>query len=190
MVMKRIAKLGIVMTVFSVVSAFGQTRTEIEAKLGQPVNSYAVSERIRMSPEYASDGQVCRMTFYPRRFSSTTTYLINELPFEEFRSVIDAIVPVAIRGAQKEAFGNGVWKASSGGRWANFVYERVTITYIASLQTTAALSMGEPVLLDNDGSKPQEKPKPSTGDYSLYKNFTAEIVTVQWTDRKCSGSIK
>ena len=103
--MKRIAKLAIVMIVFNVVSAFGQTRTEIEAKLGQPVNAYQVSERIWMSPEYASDGQVCRMTFYPRRFSSTTTYLINELPFDEFRSVIDAIVPVAIRGSE-----GTVWK--------------------------------------------------------------------------------
>ena len=176
------------MIAFNVVSAFGQTRTEIEAKFGQPVNSYAVSERIRMSPEYASDGQVCRMTFYPRRFSSTTTYLINELSFEEFRSVIDAIVPVAKRGAQKEPFGNGVWNASTGGRWASFVYERVTITYIASLQMNPVLSLGEPVLLDNEGSKREEKPKLLKEDFSLYRDSTAEIVTVQWTDRKCSGS--
>jgi hypothetical protein len=187
--MKRIAKLAIVMTVFSVVSAFGQTRREIEAKFGQPVNSYEVSEKIRMSPEYALDGQVCRMTFYPRRFSSTTTYLINELSFDEFRSVIDAIVPVAIRGAQKKPFGNGAWTASEGGRFADFIYERVTITYIASLQTTNPLGMGEPVLLDNEDSKPQEKPKRTKEDFSLYSGSTAEIVTVQWNDRKCPGRL-
>jgi hypothetical protein len=62
--MKRIAKLAIVMIVFNVVSAFGQTRREIETKFGQPVNAYQVSERIWMSPYYASDSQVCRMTFY------------------------------------------------------------------------------------------------------------------------------
>ena len=100
-IMNRIAKLAIVMIVFSVASAFGQNRAEIEAKFGQPVNAYKVSESIWMSPEYASDGQVCRMTFYPRRFSSTTNYLVNELPFDEFKRVIDTIVPVAIRGAQK-----------------------------------------------------------------------------------------
>src|SRR5690349_7377450 len=111
--MRRIAQLAIVMTVFGVGSAFGQSRAEIDAKFGQPVNAYKVSERIWMSPDYASDGQVCRMTFYPRRFSSTTTYLITELSFDEFMSVIDAIVPVATRGAQKEPFGNGVWDASS-----------------------------------------------------------------------------
>ena len=112
--MKRIAELAIVMTVFTVVSAFGQSRTEIEAKFGEPVNAYTVSEKIWMSPEYASDGQVCRMTFYPRQFSSTTNFLTNELPFDEFRSVIDAVVPVVLRGTQKEPFGNGGWSGGGG----------------------------------------------------------------------------
>ena len=186
--MKRIAKLATVMIVFNVVSAFGQTRTEIDAKFGQPVKSYSVGANVWMSPEYDADGQVCRMTFYPRRFSSTTTYLINELLFDEFRSVIDAIVPVGTRGAQKEPFGNGIWTASAGGRWAKFVYEKVTITYIASLQINPVLGMGEPVLLDNEGSKQPEKPKPTKEDFSLYHDSTAEIVTVKWTGRKCSGS--
>ena len=61
--MKRIANLAVVMTVFNVVSAFGQSRAEIEAKFGQPVNTYSVGGSIWMSPEYASDGQVCRMIF-------------------------------------------------------------------------------------------------------------------------------
>ena len=100
--MKLIGKLAIVMIVFNVVSAFGQTRAEIEAKFGQPVNAYVVSESIWMSPYHAADGQGCRMVFYPRHFSSTTTYLINEFRFDEFRSAIDAVLPVATRGAQKE----------------------------------------------------------------------------------------
>lgn len=75
--MKPIAKLTIVITLLSVISAVGQTRTEIEDSFGQPVKAYAVSEHIWMSPDYASDGQVCRMTFYPRRFSSTTNYLTH-----------------------------------------------------------------------------------------------------------------
>jgi len=186
--MKLIAKVAIVMTVFNVVSAFGQSRMKIEAKFGRPVNAYKVSERIWMSPEYASDGKVCRMTFYPRRFSSTTTYLISQLSFNEFRSVIDAIVPVGIRGPQKGPFGNGHWNASDGGRWVNFVYERLTITYVAGLSVNAALGMGEPVSLsDNEGTKEQEKPKRINEDFTLYGDSTAEIVTVQWNDRKCPG---
>jgi hypothetical protein len=38
--MKRIAGLAVVITVFQVVSVFGQSRAEIEAKFGQPVNAY------------------------------------------------------------------------------------------------------------------------------------------------------
>ena len=184
--MKRIAKLAIVIMVFNVVSAFGQTRAEIEAKFGQPVKAYPVGENVWMSPEYASNGQVCRMTFYPRHFSSTTTYLINELPFDEFRSVIDAIVPVTTRGAQKEPFGNGLWNGGGGVRWTNFIYERVTISYVAGFRYNPALGMGESVNLDDEVSKEKEKPKTTKEDFSLYNDSTAEIVTVQWNDRKCS----
>ena len=184
--MKGIAKLVIVMTVFNVVAAFGQTRAELEAKFGQPVNAYSVGESVWMSPEYASDGQVCRMIFYPRRFSSTTNYLTNPLPFDEFRSIIDLIVPVAIRGAQKEPFGNGLWNIGGGVRWTNFVYERVTIEYVAGVRFNTALGMGELVDLSSEEvSKQQPQPKPIKEDFSLYSGSTAEIVTVQWNDRKC-----
>lgn len=190
--MKTLAKLAVVIAAFSVVSASGQSRAEIEAKYGQPAKAYTVSQKIWMSPDYASDGQVCRMTLYPRRFSSTTNYLINELPFDEFRSVIDAIVPVATRGAQKEPFGNGNWNAGGGGRWADFVYERLTITYIAGLPTVNTdFRRGEPVSLDlseAEVSKAKDKPKAARQDLShLYSDSTAEIVTIQWNDRKCLG---
>lgn len=185
--MKRIAKLAVVITVLNVVSAFGQSRAEIEAKFGQPVNAYTVSERIWMSPEYAADGQVCRMTFYPRRFSSTTNYLKNKLPFDEFRSVIDVIVPVAIRGAQKEPFRNGTWDGGGGVSWANFIYERVTISYVAGWGD-GPLGMGEPVDLSSiEVTKEREKPKQTKEDFSRYSDSTAEIVTVQWRNRKCAG---
>ena len=178
------------MTVFSVVSAFGQSRAQIEAKFGQPVKSYKVSERIWMSPAYASNGQVCRMTFYPRRFSSTTTYLGNKLPFNEFRTVIDAIVPFAIRGAQKEPFRNGMWDGGGGAMWTIFVYERVTIQYTVGFRIDpAALAKAEHVILDDEDSQQEEKPKPKPKqvkeDFSLYSGSSAEIVTVQWNDRKC-----
>jgi len=37
---------AIMMTIFSVVSAFGQSRAELEAKFGQPVKAYSVSQSI------------------------------------------------------------------------------------------------------------------------------------------------
>jgi hypothetical protein len=162
----------------------------LRAKFGQPVNAYLVGENIWLSPEYASDGQVCRMIFYPRRFSSTTNYLTNQLSFDEFRSVVDAIVPVAIRGAQKEPFRNGLWNGGGGVRWTTFLYERVTISYVAGMRFNPALGMGEPVTLsDNEVTKGQEKPKPIKEDFSLYSGSTVEMVTVQWNDPKCHGRL-
>ena len=180
--MRRIANLALVLAIFSV-SAVGQSRAEIEAKFGQPVSVYSVSERIWMSAEYASDGQVCRMTLYPRRVSSTTNFLTNQLPFDEFRSVIDAIVPVATRGAQKEPFGNGSWTIGGGARWATFVYERVTISYIAGFRFDPRLGMGEPVNLDDEVPKLEPRPKPTKEDFAGYRDSTAEILVVQWNDR-------
>lgn len=96
-------------------------------------------------------------------------------------------VPLGARGSQKEPFGNGLWNMGGGIRWANFVYERVTISYVASARVNTALGMGEPVnLSDGEVSKRQEKPKPIKEDFSLYSDSTAEIVTVQWNGRKCS----
>lgn len=114
-----------------------------------------------MSAEYASDGQVCRMTLYPRRVSCTTNFLTNELPFDEFRRVIDAIVPVATRGAQKEPFGNGSWTIGGRARCATFVYERVTISYVAGFRFDPRLGMGEPVILDDEAPKLEPRPKPT-----------------------------
>jgi hypothetical protein len=187
--MKRIVRLAIVMTVFSVVSVFGQSREEIEAKFGQPVNAYSVSEKVWMSPQFAPDGQVCRMAFYPRRFSATENFLRNDLPFDEFRSVIDTIVPIAIRGTQKEPFRNGSWVIAGGVRWATFVYERVTITYGAGFRYDPKLGMGEIVNLDDEVPKAQEKPKPVKEGFSAYSDSTAEMVIVQWNDRKCVGKL-
>lgn len=74
--------------------------------------------------------------------------------------------------------------------WTNFIYERVTISYIKSFHVDpAALERSDPVLLDDDEvSNEPEKPKPTKEDFSLYNRSTAEIVTVHWRNRKCSGT--
>ena len=123
-------------------------------------------------------------------FSSTTNYLRNQLPFDEFRSIIDSIVPAGLRDAQKEPFGNGLWTIGGGAAWANFVYERVTISYVASFRFNTALGFGEPVTLsDDEVPTRQDKPKITKEDFPLYSRSTAEIVTVQWNDRKCPGRL-
>lgn len=186
--MKLFTKVAIVLTVFNVASVFGQSRREIETKFGQPWSVYVVAENIWMSPEYASDGQVCRMTFYPRRVSSTTHYFMNQLPFDEFRSIIDVIVPAATRGAQKEPFGNGLWIFGGGVRRTTFLFEHLAISYAAGFRINPDLGKGELInLFDYEVTAGPEKPKRTKEDFSLYSDSTAEIVTVQWLQRKCNG---
>jgi hypothetical protein len=81
-----------------------------------------------------------------------------------------------------------MWTIGGGIRWANFVYERVTISYLAGFRYKPALGMGEPVNLDDDEVPiEKEKAKTTKKDFShYYSDSTAEIVTVQWNDRKCA----
>ena len=82
-----------------------------------------------------------------------------------------------------------VGAAAGGVGWATFVYERVTIRYVASFRFDPRLGMGEPVNLDDEVPQPKEHPKPIKEDFSLYSGSTAEIVVVQWNDRKCRGQL-
>lgn len=84
---------------------YAQTAMDIQTKYGKPVAVYSVSENIWMTPEYGSDGQVCRMRFYPKRLSADTSYLGHDLPFNELRDVLNALVRVEARGAKSESFG-------------------------------------------------------------------------------------
>lgn len=186
--------------VLSATFVSGQTRAEIEARVGRAVNVYSVSGRIWMSPEYAADGQVCRMRFYPKHFSGNTSYVgIKELPFDEFRNAIDVIVPVASRGAKMEPFENG-WNGGGGVMWTIFRYERVTIEYSAGFRIDAeAIRKSEFVDLDFPVSTTKDAPASSTkddkktdadrkadlDDFSTFHESSAEIVTVVWNDRKC-----
>jgi hypothetical protein len=62
-------KLAVVLLFVCGVPAVGQTVSDIELKYGKPVLVYPVSEHIWMTPEYATDEQVCRMTLYPKHAS-------------------------------------------------------------------------------------------------------------------------
>ena len=175
-------------------SAFGQTASEIEAKYGKPANAYSVSERIWMTPEFAADGQICRMRLYPKRVSGNINYLSKELPFDDFRFVVDQIVPISQRGAKKQPFYGGAWATGGGAMWTIFTYEKVTIMYSAGFEVTSwenydSLVDSKPFVfseqvasLPNEKSKGTEKPE---DDFEGYRTSKAEIVTISWNGRKC-----
>jgi len=112
-----------------------QTATDIQAKYGKPVAVYSVSENIWMTPEYAPDGQVCRIRLYPKRISADTNYGWHDLPFNELRDVLNALVRVETRGAKKEAF--GATATGGGSAWTTYRYENVIFTLVSFFPTTS-----------------------------------------------------
>jgi hypothetical protein len=188
--MKNKLMLLIVSFLFSLNISFGQTASDIELKYGKPTNAYSVSEYIWMTPEYTVDGQVCRMRLYPKRISGNTNYVSGQLPFDDFRRVVDQIVPLDKRGAKREPFYNG-WATGGGAMWAIFTYEKVRITYSASFKIDAdAWKESKPFVFSEEllslpekESKSSEKPE---DDFLSYRESKAEIVTITWLDRKCA----
>jgi hypothetical protein len=186
--MKKLITFAVLAIGLNAALAFGQHRAELESKYGEPVVAYSVSEKILMSPQYGLDGQVCRMTFYPKRFSSDATYVSGQLPFDEFRTVVDSVVPLAARGGKKEPFAAGGWATGGGARWAIFTYDRVTISYVASFKVDS-VDFSKPFVFSDEAiARARAESNVTPEDFSLYRDSTAEVVTVQWNERQCSGS--
>ena len=175
---------------FCVSSSSGQTAADLVKKYGEPLIHFSVSEHIWMTPEYAADGQVCRMSFYPKRVDSNANYLGATLQFNELRDVLNSLIPPEVRGLKKKVnFGT----TATGGpaAWTTYPYERVMFTFIASFgisTESTLLRKGEfkfSVPPDLSAAK-EESPAPSKDDFSPLQTVNTEIVTVRWNDRVCS----
>ena len=177
-----------VVLMLNVNSAFAQTASEIERDYGKPVNAYSVGTLIWMTPEYAADGQVCRMRLYPKRFSANTNYLFDKISFNEFQAAVDYVVPPSTRGAKKEPFDSG---ATGGGvMWAIFKYEKVTIEYSASFRVDPDAWKERNSFVFSEEALREYSPSVTVkreDDFLAYRNSKYEIVTITWDDRKCAG---
>ena len=66
--------------VLFVTSASGQKISDIEKEYGTPTQAaYSLSEHIWMTPEYGTDGEICRARLDPKRIALKTDYLAKEL---------------------------------------------------------------------------------------------------------------
>ena len=166
-----------------------QTATDIQEKYGKPVAVYSVSEHIWMTPEYGSDGQVCSMRLYPKRISANTNYGGHDLPFNELRDVLNALVQVETRGAKKESF--GATATGGGAAWTIYDYENVTFTFVSFFPTRSfdgvILKKGEYAFPTRDTEPLPTKTNPSSNDFVQWLSPHTEIVTVTWNGRKCTG---
>ncbi len=180
--------LALVILGLGVIPAFGQTASDLEKQFGKPVPVYSVSEHIWMTPDYTSDGQVCRMRLYPRRLGRETDYLGSELLFPELSQVLNEIVPPHLRGSKKDGF--GLTSGGGGTAWTTYDYESVSFAFIFSYKLL------DPNLLDKldtyvltgpeaEGLPPTKKTPPSRDDFAKSQNSKVEIVTISWNHRPC-----
>lgn len=168
-------------------SIYAQTAGDIQAKYGKPANVYSVSEHIWMTPEFASDGQVCRMRLYPKRVSDNTNYGARDLPFNELREVLNALVGLDTRGPKKESF--GATATGGGAAWTTYDYENVTFTFVSFFPSTryqgVILKRGEYVFPSRQSKPVATGSKPSANDFVEWVSTRTEIVTITWTARSC-----
>ncbi len=173
----------------SVSCAFGQTASDFETRFGKPVSSYVVSEHLWMTPEYSAGGEVCRVRLHPRRVAPGVNYLSPIIPFEELKEVLDRLVPLQERGAKKDPFRSGA--AGGGTEWMIYSYERVTVTVVSSFRVDPDSRSERKSFAFTVGASPSpngpETPAASANDFSPGLQSDAEIVTVRWNNRKCTG---
>jgi hypothetical protein len=93
---------------------------------------------------------------------------------------------MAERGAQKEPFRNGHWNGGGVVSWTTFLYERVTITYLAGFALTRRDANWWPstTMMSQNQKKKRENSKRG---FSLYHGSNADMVIIYWNDRKCAG---
>jgi hypothetical protein len=184
-------KLALIIFLLSVTSALGQTVSDFELKYGKPAPVYSVSEHIWMTPEYAGDGQVCRITLFPKHVSGNSTYIGVTLQFWELQNLLNSLVPPNKRGL-KTTLNFGATATGGPAAWTTYPYEKVTFTFIVS----ASKSTDLPLLRKGefkfsvpatDYVVKRADLAPSANDFLRSESSRTEVVTVQWNDRKCPG---
>lgn len=185
------AKLLFLILSLSAIPVAGQTQAEIEKAYGKPTLAYAVSEHVWMTPDFAADGQVCRMRFYSRRVIGDAAYLHAYLNFPELKSTLNKIVPPSQRGKRMFSF---PLSTSPGGGLVitEYEYEKVSFTFSSSIHLNiGALKNDDFVLLDESDEpliKLPEPPPPSEDDF--LESTKAEVVILHWPDRACAQDRK
>lgn len=180
-------KFAVVALLLYVSPAHGQSASDFEMRYGKPIKVYTVSEHIWMAPEFAADGQVCRIQLYPRRIAPNTVFLSGPLIFGELEGVLNQLVPFNSRGLKKESF--GLTATGGGAAWTTYPYEKVTFIFTFPLRVNSDPQREiKHDLFSVGGPLPTVKKintAPSAGDFSRNQAAPTELVTIEWNEKKC-----
>lgn len=185
--------IGLIIFSFSVVTTFAQTASDVERSYGKPVSVesarsfYSVGQHVWMTPEYAADGQVCRMHLYPSRSSRKTDYLNAPLLFPELVQVLNQIIPPHLRGSKKSGF--GLTTLGGGTAWTTYEYENVSFNFISSYKLDPdILKKAEAAVLtgpDAEGLPLRKETPPSFDDFAASEMVPIKTVTISLNNRPC-----
>ena len=167
-------------------TAHGQTSRAFEKDYGKPIDGYSTSAHISMTPEYSSDGQVCRARLYRKQLSKGMKPVSKELPFEELKGVLNQLIPPSLRGAIKDPFR----VTDLGGRegWTTYSYENVSIVFAFPVNIDPKDWKG-PFTFPIENSPPKQQTKtvvPPNSDFS--RDDGIEVVMISWTNRPCPAN--
>jgi len=177
----------------SVVPTCAQTASEVERSYGKPVSVdsdvsvYSVSEHIWMKPDYAADGQVCRMRLYPKRPGEKTDSRSSQLLFPELVQFLNRMIPPHLRGSKRDGFGETT--LGGGTAWTTYDYEDVSFSFIFVYKLAPdILKKAETAVLtgpDPEGLPVRKKAPPSASDFDSSEKLPTEVVTIRWNHRAC-----
>lgn len=183
-----LTRLSVVIVVFCATSTPGQTTSDIRLKYGDPTYAYSVSRYIWMTPDYAADGQVCRMRLYPKHIDPETDYLSPQLNFEELNAVLSRLVPLDLRGEKEESF--GLTDLGGGSAWTTYRYEKVTFVFTFAFRIepgTAPKTESVTFPVAEVLARSRKKTPPSIDDFAPSQSTKTEMVTIRWNNRKCAA---
>ena len=161
-----------------------QTMSDLETKYGAPVKLFSVSKRIWMAPDFAPNGQICRLNLFHKRISSETNYLATTIPITELLEVLDQLAPRNTRGARKQPF--GATQTSGAMAWTNFEYEKVRFSFWTTFAFGSIADMqakGVPF-----GGRMPTQTSQTDDDFIAANAIPPVMVYVSWVDRKCAGN--
>jgi hypothetical protein len=183
-------RFAITLILLCVSCATAQTPFDLQKRYGKPIASYIVSEHILLTPEYATDGQICQMRLHPRHYSADTNYVSASLPSKELMKVLGELVPLRTRGVKKDPFNKGA--TGGGAEWMIYTYENVEFSFISSFHVDPEVwkKKREFVFTVDPGSMPpptkQKISTPSENDFSPSEASIIELVNIKWRGRQCS----
>lgn len=176
--------VAVLILLFTVNVASAQKISDLEKKYGTPAKVFSVSERIWMTPQFAADGQICRLNFFHKRISSKTNYLGTTIRISELLDVFHQLAPQNTRGARKQPFGAS--QTSGAMAWTDFEYENIRFSFWTTF-TFGSLADMEAKGVPLGGRMPIQTSQPDD-DFMAANAVPPVMVYVTWLNRKCAGN--